>query len=750
MARELKDGLNPPAPTPTEEVRLPRPTIQLQLSEEMEKALVDTVLEDWDSSKLARLEHHYGTSSKGSKIAFDDWIKSLHDLYSGERIAKEIPWKFCSNRSLRIASAILDMLHARLFPMVVNEDLVRWRPGDLTDVPKVDRINKLMNWWIWIRSSLKNFFDIWVKQTIAYGDSLTESSWKINYIDRGFTEETPIVGEDGNPLTNPDGTPAISRSRRIDRIESTTSHIYPKEKVWLQKGSMDIHKEPVIVEEDFFYRELEQGEAEGQFVNVTNLLKDRMKYEIGVAENLPPEEVEKLSSLKLRNKPVKLLRWFGNFDADGDGFAEDVRIIVNPEHKLFLGGMSLFNITKSGRRPLNLTKFDNRIDRPFDSEGEGILEKVKELAEEIDAIFNQMTDANTLSVMRPGFYDPAGDVDAPVITLAPNKMTPVSDPARNVYFPDFQIPTERLMLAIRMVLEFIERLTAASSYIMGKESEIVGGSGTATRTQAIVQSAEIRFTAPAQRLRDGAARLLRDHLDLLQLNIPQGLETRILGEDMKPVFSEGELSIEGISGECDAFILPDPAMGSKETERELSSMLYSVLLQNIIVGTDPVKIYKITADLLIAHGKKPEEYLGPEPIQDVIDQPEDENTLIIQGDFEQVKAEIVENHLQHIKVHTDLLMSPTLAALPPHLLAEVQQFTQQHIQQHQQMLQVMTSLVGKFGGGADGSIGNEGREGKGAPGASEPPGVENLPGPLGRALDTKRKGESGGSPQLGY
>ena len=103
------------------------------------------------------------------------------------------------------------------------------------------------------------------------------------------------------------------------------------------------------------------------------------------------------------------------------------------------------------------------------------------LAEEIDAIFNQITDANTLSVLRPGFYDPSGNLQPQNITLAPNKLIPVSNPQQSVYFPDIAIPIERLLVAMRGVLEFIERLTAASSYVMGKESEIVGGSGTATR-----------------------------------------------------------------------------------------------------------------------------------------------------------------------------------------------------------------------------------------------------------------------------
>src|SRR3990167_6088615 len=360
---------------------------------------------------------------------------------------------------------------------------------------------------------------------------------------------------------------------------------------------------------------------EGKFVNISNLLREKINYEKPESTGLTPEEEDKIKSIKIRNVPVEVLKWYGNFDADGDGFAEDVRIVISPEHQLYLGGVPVSQLTKSGKRPLDHTKFDHRIDAPDENSGEGILEKVKELSEEIDALFNQMTDSNTVGILRPFFYDPGGDVDAPVLKLGPNKGTPVSDPNRNVFFPDIQIQTDKLILAIRLVLEFIERLTAASSYVLGKESEIVGGSGTATRTNAIVQSAEQRFAMPSERLREGAARIIKHHLDILQLNIPPGLETRVLGEDGRPLFQSNELTDIGISGEFDAYILMDPSMGSKQSERELASMIYSVLLQNIIVGTDPAKIYKVTADLLKAYGKDPEEYLGPEPDSDLIDDP---------------------------------------------------------------------------------------------------------------------------------
>lgn len=744
--RDVKDELQSISATPETQAS-PKPTIQLQVSPEMEDQLVQIILEDWNASKTARGKRDYGMDSKGSALDFDKWLKGLRDLYNSRREPKDLPWKYCSNRSLRISASILDMIHSRLFPAVLNEELVRWRPGESTDQPKVERISKLMHWWTFIHSRVRQFYDIWVKQTTAYGDSLTESFWKVQPIDKGETVDEPITDEMGQPLINPDGTPAVLKSRTISLIETTASKVYPKEDVFLQEGSTDIKTEPVILRDNFKYRELEQGEAEGKFINVSNLLRDKLNWEKPEPTGITPEEEEKIKSIKIRNVSVEILKWYGNFDADNDGFAEDVRILIAPDYELYLGGMAVRNLTKSGKRPLDFTKFDNRIECPDENFGEGVLEKVKELSDEIDAIFNQMTDSNTIGILRPFFYDPSGDVDAPVLKLGPNKGTPVSDPSRNVFFPDIQIQTDKLILAIRLVLEFVERLTAASSYVLGKESEIVGGSGTATRTQAIVQSAEQRFAMPSERLREGAARIMQQHLDLLQLNIPPGLENRVLGEDGLPLFTANELTAEGISGEFDAYILMDPSMGSKQTERELATMLYSVLLMNPLVGTDAAKIYKVTADLIKSNGKDPEEYLGPAPDWDMIDKPEDENTLIVQGDFARVKAQIAENHLLHIQKHMELLQSPSMAALPPHLAQQIMQFTQQHIMEHQQMMQIMMSIMQKFGqakqmgGESEGGDGS-GSEGPASQGMGGPSSMQTVPGPLGGAMQTQRGGES--------
>ncbi len=751
-------GETPEAPTngssPMDAFQQSSPqSIQIQVSDDMEKMLVDVVMDDYDTAKSDRSKREYGISSKGEKLNFDEWFKRIIDMYNGDRIPKTIPWRFCSNRSLRIATSILDLLHARLFPAVWNEDLTRWRAGTFVDTPKAERITKFMDWWIRVYNSLRPFYDNWTKYTIGLGDSLTETYWDVEEVATNQTMQIPVTDEQGMPMTNQDGSPAVIKQLKVNRIEKTKSRVITKDKVYLMKNARDVQRDPVVIEEEFLYKDLEDLEKRQVCVNVT----DELQKHLIVPEpsgNIDEDEKERLRLIKVRNMPVKVIREYLSYDVDGSGVNESIRIMICPEYRIYLGGVKMRDITKSGKRPLYFTKYDNYLARPDDLDGEGILHKVRELAEEVDACFNQLTDAHTLAVLRPFFYDPMGDIDAPAMNLGPNKGMPVTDPQRNVYFPEIGIATERLINAIRLVMEFVERLTAASEYVMGRESETVGGSGTATRTQAIVQSAEVRFTLPSERLRLGAAGILNQHLDLLQLNIPQGMEEKVLGEKGDKIFQAGELTDEGISGEFIAFLLPDPSMGSKQQERTMMSQIYQALLGNPLVATNPQNLYYLTADTLKAYGRDEgyiQKWLGPPPMQDDVTDPEDENTLMLQGDYQRVVPQLAENHMYHIMKHMDLPQSPNFQAIAgtaPALTQQIMTYNQHHIEQHMQMMQQMMALSqaaqkqggkgGGFGGGQTGPQEIGGQQGMG-----------NSSSPMGAALETKGEGKSNPSPPGG-
>ena len=742
-SRALRDEQMPEeqeaAPQMEEEPQLPE--LQLPLDASHQNTAVQTILSDFEAAKSARDARSYGYGAKGEKYGFDEWLKQLKDLYYGRREPKTEPWKYCSNRSLMIAMAILETLHARLFGAVYNEELTRWRPTEVNDAPKAERIEHLMYWWIRVRCKLRDFFDKWTRYTLAMPFCVTETLWDVRLIDKGQTAPAPMI---------PGMAPAAPEKVLIP-FERTRSDIITVEDVFMQAGACDIQRDPVILRMKLLFRDLEDMERSGAAINITQTydpllkpLSELLSVPAPAGENLDEEELAELKRVKLRNVEVTVLKWYGAIDLDGDGFPEEVRMLIVPDQQLYIGGTMLSNLSARGLRPLDWTCFVPRFDEPHSGWGLGVLEQIMELALEIDAIFNQLTDANSLSILRPGFYDPSGDLDAPALKLSPLKMTPLPRPSENIFFPQIDIQTDRLLLAIRLVLEFIERLTAASAYVMGKESEIVGGSGTATRTNAIVDAAGQRHSVPLQRLREGAARILSQHLDVLQKNMPEGLETRVLGETGEPVFGANELTTDGISGEFDAYLLPDESMGSKEMERQLSQLLYTTLTQNLIVASDPAKLYKITADLLKAFGKAPEAYLGPAPEIAGAVSPEDEHTMLLQGDFASLQPTVTQNPMEHIVAHMAFLNDPAMAKLPPALQQQLQEVMTQHIQQHVQLMQLTLTAASKSkGGGANGTNGS-GAAGPGGGGAGPigpEPGVGSVQSPLAQSQQSQKSGE---------
>ena len=723
-------------------------SIQLALDARMQKVAARIVQEDFRAARDAREAQDYGRDAKGTQLTHERWLKDLVDLYFGQREPKETPWKYCSNRSMQIAMAILDTLHARMFPAVWNEDLLKWKAGSTAFTDRVERIEKLMAWWVRVRCKLRDFYDRWTRHSIAFGRVLTESMWDVQLIDKGEMGEPQVDPMTGQPLPP---------EKLLERLEKSISYIIPEQDIFFQPGATDIQRDSVIIRKTYLYRELEELERDGKLVNVTTpsqegvrTLKDVLVIQGGVSGGGgSPDEDEELKNIRRRNIPVVVLQWYGGIDLDADGFPEQVRLLVTEEpNEVFLSGIAIHSISKRGMRHLDLTMFEPRLNEPQGLRGMGALEKVKELALEIDAIFNQMTDSNTLSIMRPGFYDPSGSLNAGELKIQPNKWTPVENAANSIYIPEINIPTERLILAIRLVLEFIERLTAASAYVMGKESESVGGSGTATRTQAIVGASNERHAIPVMRMREGAARIVTQHLDLLQVNLPPGLEERVLGPNNQPLFANNELSQDSISGEYEAYQIPDDTLGSKEAQRQLAQMMYTLLLQNYLVMSDPTKVYTVTADFMKAWGQDPVRVLGPAPDINQADTPADENSLILAGDHGSVRASPVDNPMEHILEHQSFLQSPAVAMLEPMRQQEIIQFVTAHIQEHMQMMALVMAASQQKGsqpGGSqsNGTKGTPGRAGQPASPLEAAPGMGSVSSPLAAALNGKRAGESG-------
>ena len=131
IKRELQPGGEPIQSEieTAEPERQALPSIQLDISPEIQKNLVDIIIDDFRVMNEDRSDTGLGMNAKGEQLTFGFWMKGLKKLYLGSREPKTVPWKFSSNRSMRIATAILEMLHSRMFNAVWNPDLLKWRPG---------------------------------------------------------------------------------------------------------------------------------------------------------------------------------------------------------------------------------------------------------------------------------------------------------------------------------------------------------------------------------------------------------------------------------------------------------------------------------------------------------------------------------------------------------------------------------------------------------------------------------------------
>jgi hypothetical protein len=729
-SRGLKDDMRPDELTDEQDAPdqlTPLNPLVFDLEEEKQDELVAIIMEDYRNALEARNKTDWGTDVAGKGIDFDTKYASLVALYEGQDVQRPEDW-MCG-RSLKVAQAIVEMLVSRLFPAIWNEDTIRWRPVEYTDKKRVDDVNKIMHWVfvVWMKVRLQ-VLDM-VRGTVSMGTIFTEPYWSVTKRDLGDTQQEPEINpETGEPVLDPStGEPSYIEAKMLRVDEKPALKQYSVMDVLTQPGATDIQKEPVITRENFYYHELEQEQREGIVVNVTDKLKDAVDKTIVTKFGEEMEKAEKIQDMnaKRRSSVVECIIWRGPFDVNEDGFPEEITVRVALKEEIFLQGFATSSISRKGVRPLVQTNFLNRMYKLL---GIGVLEQVKPLAEEIDAVFRQIQDANTLGIMRWGFYDPNSDYNPEEHVAKPRAMYPVTNPSQNVFFPDMNVPIERLIAAVQLLMEFVERLTAASSVVMGKEGKFAGGSGTATRTQAIVSSADARFNLPAMNIRDGIAEVLTQIFDLCFLNMPEGLEKRILGENHEPIFESTEAIKEAFYTQMDAYLEPNASFGDVNTQREIASILYDkfVLGGNPLVIGSMDRLYHATANVFKSFGEEPKEWIGPSPVSKETSDPHEEHTIIREGRV--ISPDPQENHLEHILVHTQMLQNPEIVTWPK----EAVQLLTVHIEEHKaMMIQIMqfqqqggdkSGGQGQEGGGADSKAeGSEGAAGKpGASGSAKP------------------------------
>lgn len=456
-------------------------------------------------------------------------------------------------------------------------------------------------------------------------------------------------------------------------------------------------------------------------IDIESLTPDFEKSEVVRQERL----VVGLDDVNTNYDGLEILEWFGNYDLNDDGIEEECYALLLKQSGKLLRLKYLNEVSPSNKRPFAVFKYIE-ISNVF--YGIGLPFFMKTLQEQIDIIYNLRNTSGMLASIPIFGYRPAIGLKPNFLEIEPGLGIPLDNPREDLNFYSIPFNSSWGMVEEQNINQYIQRLTGIDDLALGQQPSRVG----ATRTYGGLVSL---MSKSAQRLSGGVINLQDGFLDmfeqLYELNcavLPPNYPYRVLGANGKDIFktisTNADLRQTLETGEFDFVVTASPENTNTNLQRELSQMLYQLLIANPLIYKNPKAVHKLTENLIKKFKVFDSEEILPAIPEDMMRDeisPDKENEIMMQGRY--VSPLPQENHSKHILVH-NILISSDMAQL---LTDSIIEMVQHHIQEHKILLS--NAMIQK-----PGNIPNVRTESMGSMMASQ--GV-----PKNNALDTINQGQ---------
>jgi hypothetical protein len=315
---------------------------------------------------------------------------------------------------------------------------------------------------------------------------------------------------------------------------------------------------------------------------------------------------------------------FDRYDIDGDGLDEDVIWWYLEEPGLVVKAKVLQEMYPS-LRPDHPRPFAEASLFPIVGRRTGIslLEMLEGLHDMIKILFDQSLDSNTISIVPFGFYRPTSSMQSERIRLSPGELYPLSDPQRDINFPQVGNPQAQgfALNLISLLSQMSERVSVIGDFQLGR---VPAGRSTALRTvggmQALQGQGEARPERILRRFFKGLADIFAVMHDLNQYFLPKKKQIRLQG-----ILKPGQnpyLEINDRTELQGAYQFKFTANAFNTTKQQLQETMAMITAKFINAMTvqlgivRPENIYNMLRDEALAYGVNPAEkgYLS-EPIQ---------------------------------------------------------------------------------------------------------------------------------------
>lgn len=604
--------------------------MMFQISEEKKKAIVKTIDAIVEESKKQREGF---MQIKAESVRNYEGIEKING-----------PWRGSSSISTMVTTIAADTIHAKLFPMAWNPELIYFKGVEKHD-PEVAKNNEVLMRWALTKDmeNSQDKADDICHRLVVDGTVAVKRPWETYYV--YVTRIVPV---------SVDRSGKMKYETRYDQVQRQRCRwvIRDLDYVYIQFNAENEQRADYIVDEVYYtWPMLKEMKADGLLLPDVDMEKVRNSIE----KTFDPQGTVKAryQSMGLEayyaqvdSQPIKCYEAYLKYDINNDDRREECIFLTLPEQGMYLAGKPLHCVSKRGIRPWLIRPF---LRRPGCIYGKGIPELVRHLHKEMNAIHNQRIDAGNMVIAPFFFYRAASGFDPSEINVRPATGIPLDDPQRDVYFPDYN--PSRLSVSFQeenIVMDLIQKLTFLNSTMFGRET---AERPTARGTMAIIAQSDQKFGLLGSRVQKIFSDLVTGTRNDYEENLPDGIEDRILGDNNQPVW--GKLSPELISGDYDSIMPLDLTAGDIAFEKQADQLIYQTFVNDPMVAQNPAYGWEVRAGYLRAMGKLDiEKYIGPKP--DMQDNPgliDDENHMIVQE--MKIKVHPGDEDLKHMNGHQE-------------------------------------------------------------------------------------------------
>ncbi|MFH1626303.1 MAG: hypothetical protein ABID54_14280 [Pseudomonadota bacterium] len=457
-----------------------------------------------------------GDERKGLEENWAKWRRQREDI--PEMKSKDYPWANASNVVPPVVSTDTQGIYSVIKDSVDAKDPV-WlvKSARKSDADAMDSVTEYFGAMAKSKFhlNLSGKLETILFDTVSLGTQFVKVPWIKDYW--AFKKKDP---SGGFTLVN---KPIFSGPSIVPiRLEDFFTRPY-----W-----PDIQKSPWIAHRiHLTEHELRLREKNGIYQDVERVLK-------GARQGFDENKIEELAERNIEVDEMKgffdIYEIYTFYDADGDGYPEDIVVFYEPETKTIL--REEYNLL--GRRPIARFTY---IKRAYQLYGIGVGWMLENMQDEITTLHNMRIDQTHIS----GLQMYATRLGGPIPEneeFRPLKQIPCDNPKEDIVPISFPDTSGATLQAEMVAKELANRRSGAGDYLTGFENKNIGTRATATGTMFLANRGASVIQTTMAGIRDSLSEL--GNLVLFQCVLHSGeLESSLSlvdnnhAENVKRVFS---------------------------------------------------------------------------------------------------------------------------------------------------------------------------------------------------------------------